>query len=153
MIAKTHVNGVIQIFDREEYERLNPTSVIAQCGTCYRMWDDSISTAWTPAPAGRCPFEYEHEPEPSLSTPSAADELAARIPAHKAQLVLIKTIAAMGAHPEWDSDTGNRVMDQLSEVFDDLGCTAPDLSGGGDVPNPYSFEEVSAEWWKRVLES
>jgi hypothetical protein len=31
------------------------------CGNCGRWWDDSISTALTPTPAGRCPFEYGHE--------------------------------------------------------------------------------------------
>lgn len=31
------------------------------CGECGRGWDDSVSTAWTPTPAGRCPFEYEHD--------------------------------------------------------------------------------------------
>jgi hypothetical protein len=31
-----------------------------RCGTCHRAWDDSLSTAWTPAPSGRCPFEYWH---------------------------------------------------------------------------------------------
>lgn len=30
------------------------------CGDCGRSWDDSISTTWTPVPAGRCPFEYFH---------------------------------------------------------------------------------------------
>jgi len=33
----------------------------ATCGTCGRSWDDTVSTAWTPVPSGRCPFEYEHE--------------------------------------------------------------------------------------------
>lgn len=36
----------------------------ATCGTCGRSWDDTISTSMTPAPSGRCPFEYEHEIEP-----------------------------------------------------------------------------------------
>lgn len=31
------------------------------CGTCRRTWDDSVPTAWTPAPSARCPFEYDHE--------------------------------------------------------------------------------------------
>ncbi len=35
-------------------------SDLATCGTCGRTWDDSISTGWTPAPGGRCPFEYQH---------------------------------------------------------------------------------------------
>lgn len=32
-----------------------------RCGACGRAWDDSRSTTWTPAPAGRCPFEYWHK--------------------------------------------------------------------------------------------
>lgn len=30
------------------------------CGECGRTWDDSIATGYTPAPAGRCPFEAFH---------------------------------------------------------------------------------------------
>ena len=33
----------------------------AQCNTCNRAWDDSIATAYTPAPSARCPFEHFHE--------------------------------------------------------------------------------------------
>lgn len=33
------------------------------CGTCGLSWDDAIGTTWTPAPSGRCPFEYFHLPE------------------------------------------------------------------------------------------
>lgn len=32
----------------------------ATCGTCGLSWDDGKSTSWTPAPSGRCPFEYFH---------------------------------------------------------------------------------------------
>lgn len=51
-----HANGVVE---------LDPADVRASvCGTCGRAWDDSVSTAVTPTPAGRCPFEYDHdEPE------------------------------------------------------------------------------------------
>jgi hypothetical protein len=35
----------------------------ATCGTCGLTWDDGVSTSWTPAPSGRCPFEYHHEYE------------------------------------------------------------------------------------------
>jgi len=35
----------------------------ATCGACGRSWDDTVSTAWTPVPSGRCPFEYEHDDE------------------------------------------------------------------------------------------
>lgn len=33
---------------------------VATCGTCGFQWDDSMSTDLTPAPAGRCPNEYNH---------------------------------------------------------------------------------------------
>ena len=33
---------------------------LCTCGSCGRSWDDSMSTGWTPAPSGRCPFEYYH---------------------------------------------------------------------------------------------
>lgn len=53
--AHVHQNGVVE---------LDPADVRATvCGTCGRAWDDSVSTAVTPTPAGRCPFEYDH-PEP-----------------------------------------------------------------------------------------
>lgn len=31
------------------------------CSHCGRTWDDSVSTGITPAPSGRCPFEYWHK--------------------------------------------------------------------------------------------
>lgn len=34
-----------------------------RCGHCRRAWDDSRSTDLTPAPSGRCPFEYWHRPD------------------------------------------------------------------------------------------
>jgi hypothetical protein len=30
---------------------------------CGLSWDDAVGTTWTPAPAGRCPFEYFHRDE------------------------------------------------------------------------------------------
>lgn len=33
----------------------------AVCGVCGRTWDDSVSTAVTPAPGGRCPYEATHD--------------------------------------------------------------------------------------------
>lgn len=32
----------------------------ATCGHCERTWDDGHSSVLTPAPSGRCPFEYMH---------------------------------------------------------------------------------------------
>lgn len=63
MNAHTHKNGVVE---------LPPTDPRATvCGACGRGWDDTVSTAWTPAPAGRCPFEYEHDDEEPTSDPWA----------------------------------------------------------------------------------
>lgn len=38
----------------------NPPKGKTTCGYCLLSWDDNISTAWTPVPSGRCPFEYQH---------------------------------------------------------------------------------------------
>ena len=70
-------NGVVEVFDAVEYLKIKGADVregmygdvyigyeqdtVAECGNCGRMWDDGISTSWTPVPSGRCPFEYEHE--------------------------------------------------------------------------------------------
>lgn len=37
------------------------------CGTCGLSWDDAKSTSMTPAPAGRCPFEYFHKADPRIT--------------------------------------------------------------------------------------
>lgn len=36
---------------------------IAECGACGFTWDDSVPTGLTPAPAARCPNEYNHVSE------------------------------------------------------------------------------------------
>lgn len=59
--------GVVEVFDADAYLREHPNADVASCGACGRSWDDAVSTAWTPTPAARCPFEYEHEtPEARL---------------------------------------------------------------------------------------
>ncbi|QRI45323.1 hypothetical protein SEA_FLOAT294_83 [Gordonia phage Float294] len=40
---------------------------IVQCGECGRYWDDAVTTSVTPAPSGRCPFEYDHGRPSSLA--------------------------------------------------------------------------------------
>lgn len=37
-----------------------PGKNVAACGSCGFRWDDTLSTDLTPAPAGRCPNEYNH---------------------------------------------------------------------------------------------
>ena len=45
---------------RRDHETGAPIVDIMTCGTCGRSWNDAASSQWTPVPAGRCPFEYEH---------------------------------------------------------------------------------------------
>ena len=33
----------------------------ATCGECGMSWNDALITSYTPAPSGRCPFEYVHD--------------------------------------------------------------------------------------------
>lgn len=54
-----HDNGVVEVFDADAYLRENPNADIVTDGYDGRMWDDSVSTSWTPAPGGRSPFEYD----------------------------------------------------------------------------------------------
>jgi hypothetical protein len=60
-ISTTDDRGVVEVLDADAYLREHPDADIATCGACMRSWDDAVSTSWTPAPSGRCPFEYEHE--------------------------------------------------------------------------------------------
>jgi len=46
----------VQPIDPKDPNAIDP----ATCGTCGLTWDDGIPTSWTPAPSGRCPFEYFH---------------------------------------------------------------------------------------------
>lgn len=57
---RTDERGVVEVFDVSTYKETHPDAEVVTCGACGRSWDDSVSTAWTPVPAGRCPFEYEH---------------------------------------------------------------------------------------------
>jgi hypothetical protein len=38
-----------------------PIVDVATCGSCGRSWNDAAVSSWTPAPSGRCPFEYDHD--------------------------------------------------------------------------------------------
>ena len=44
-----------------------PDTAVVQCARCRRTWDDALVTSRTPAPAGRCPYENDHEPDGEAS--------------------------------------------------------------------------------------
>lgn len=54
-----HPNGVVEVTDVDRYT----FGILLQCNTCSRVWDDDVVTGITPAPSGRCPFEYDHPDE------------------------------------------------------------------------------------------
>ena len=62
-----HATGVVELTPAEAPHVPGAT----QCGTCRRWWDDDVSSSWTPAPSGRCPFEYEHAEEVEPPQPGA----------------------------------------------------------------------------------
>ena len=49
-------NGATPQFD----DSGNLVVEISTCGTCHRKWNDALITGRTPAPSGRCPYEYYH---------------------------------------------------------------------------------------------
>lgn len=63
---RTDSRGVVRVFQPAPYlarvlrAGRDARRDLATCGACGRTWDDGIPTAWTPAPAARCPFEHAH---------------------------------------------------------------------------------------------
>lgn len=56
-------------------ENGEPIVRVATCGYCRRSWNDAAISAVTPVPAGRCPFEYEHEyPDDAIDAGEAEGE-------------------------------------------------------------------------------
>lgn len=60
----TDARGVEYVEDADYARLLTLPHGWSLCETCHRAWNDSKGTSVTPAPAGRCPFEYDHEDEP-----------------------------------------------------------------------------------------
>ena len=56
-----------------------PIIRVATCGTCGRSWNDAEVSDWTPAPAGRCPFEDEHEHDDAPVRSGMSDEVRSTI--------------------------------------------------------------------------
>lgn len=88
----------------------------------------------------------------SAPTKPTIGEIAARIPAHMAQRAVADIFATIGMEGEWDSGTIERVLDCLGELQPHLGFTRLDLSGDGDIPNPFSTEEAACSFWLTIEE-
>lgn len=59
MVNLTPVPGATPRYDHDG----NEIVVVATCGHCGRSWNDAATSAVTPVPSGRCPFEAEHKYE------------------------------------------------------------------------------------------
>lgn len=58
VVHEDYPRGVLEVFDTRRYSAA--AADIVTCGACGRSWNDHHSSGWTPAPSGRCPFEYDH---------------------------------------------------------------------------------------------
>ena len=72
------------------------------------------------------------------------DQIAARIPAHVAQLAVAHAFAVVGSEPDWDSGTIERVMSCLDPALVYIGIDA-------DVPSPYLIEPDAITFWEERL--
>lgn len=66
MTNPTEIHNGVTVLTGDDLDRAISEGRAATCGWCGRSWDDTVSTTYTPAPAGRCPFEHLHDdPDPS----------------------------------------------------------------------------------------
>jgi len=103
----TPVAGATPTYDDNGLERVE----IATCGTCGRSWNDAAVSSMTPAPSGRCPFEYEH------------DELEAGTPG-----------TTYTATPATYHDPAGRLADFARYARDELERILAELEGGDEIP-------------------
>ncbi len=68
----------------------------ATCGVCGRSWDDDKATAWTPAPAGRCPFEHFHGEGDDI--PARLEYLRGEIEAERISMDEILELQSLAEH-------------------------------------------------------
>ena len=130
-----------------------PGDVIATCGTCDRSWNDAIVTSYTPAPAGRCPFEHWHKApdEPWTVAEILADSSARFTVAGYSGIAFypVEAETAPDADTEWsgiENETGFVIMtmvgddrrhvidpDDVTRIADDDYCAeCGQLGCGGD---------------------
>lgn len=81
-VSTVHPSGAVEVHDVTAYGADHPGTRaydVATCGTCGRSWDDSVSSAVTPTPGGRCPFEYDHEEDPGPACSHCGNAVGPRI--------------------------------------------------------------------------
>lgn len=114
-----HANGV---------EELDPADDRATvCGTCGRAWNDSVSTAVTPVPAGRCPFEYEHPDEDAAcNTCGGTGKWETTLEDDPTTLVPLGPCPDCSTRPEPSPLLVYRISDDLVNLCDEQHITLPE---------------------------
>lgn len=80
------------------------------CGECGLSWDDTIPTAYTPAPSARCPFEQFHEmDEPAEDEPITAEDRAIILEA-------LETWRAFGRYGDGRDEFRARVQTVIDKI-------------------------------------
>lgn len=92
---------------------------IATCGTCGMSWNDALITSRTPAPSGRCPYEYIHpeivELKKLLTQRKRSAGVSGDIAEAKSEIV--------------SPDTVDKDIKQPTESVEEAGKQATDISG------------------------
>jgi len=126
----TPVPGARPVFDDDGRERID----VATCGECGRSWNDAAVSSLTPAPSGRCPFEYDHT-FATLATParpvaegigSYRVDLAFSVEASSPAMAMRKILQA------WSSTAGEAYMEAMHGLFEgEVSADDPRLVAGG----------------------
>ncbi|QGJ97362.1 hypothetical protein PBI_ISCA_82 [Mycobacterium phage Isca] len=66
------------------------------------------------------------------------EDIAALIPADKAQLAVARVIAALGSQFDWDSDTLDGVANAVKDVVP------------AEIPSPFDQDDEAIEFWQEV---
>ena len=66
----SEANGAEPWLDHDGNTRVD----LVTCGTCGLTWNDALISTWTPAPSGRCPYEYIHDEIAELKRLHASKE-------------------------------------------------------------------------------
>lgn len=133
----------------------NNTTTLSTCGTCLRSWDDSKPTSLTPAPSGRCPFEYFHDgvlvPEDHPVQPAEPDR---RVEIYLPVAVFVVNGRVVSANVDFDGAP-------WMYVGDNENAWSPDAKGGegawentrlddDEEPTWAEEEENAIEWIQDV---
>jgi len=100
----TPVPGAEPRYDDDGRELMN----VATCGACGHSWNDAAVSAVTPTPAGRCPFEYDHELEDvEYADEEETGQLAVGVPGEQRA---IPGLAKEGKPAEWENMRGDGIL-------------------------------------------